>query len=518
MYHRLTISLVLLVVGLPVFAPVTRALGEWPREPGRVAGLTLTTLTLAALAVSIALIPGIAWGMSLARAGRFGWALVAAGAAVPLCVQAIAWQAAGGGLLDWAARTPGDPAAWRPWRAGLLPAAFVHGMAGVPAIAVVVGLMLRSVDPRLIEVAILEAGWMRAARRVFLPRILLGATAGAAWVALQAATEIPVTDAMQVRTAAEEVYTQFATRSTGESAAALTLPFALIAWSLLAVVAWRIGPRLARPGGVVGVWPQLPAAWRGGIGLIATVAIVGALGIPIAALMTRAARGGGLWTSLEVAARTEGPTLAGSLGAALGAGCLAATLAALAAWDARQRPHRVKWWVALALFVAVTPGPVVGLGLQIVIGAIIDCERSWIGRGLLDEVLYSGPSPVPAVWACVARFFPVALAVLLPRALVIPSGLLDQAQLDGIGVRQTLRRVALPALAAAWAVAGLGVAALALGEVSASRLVDPPGRATFSLRLFSQMHYGAESAVAAMALLQIAAITAVAGVLAPSRR
>jgi len=49
----------------------------------------------------------------------------------------------------------------------------------------------------------------------------------------------------------------------------------------------------------------------------------------------------------------------------------------------------------------------------------------------------------------------------------------------------------------------IAVAALSLGEVSASKLVNPPSRGAFVLRLFDQMHYGAETTVAALALMPL---------------
>ena len=137
---------------------------------------------------------------------------------------------------------------------------------------------------------------------------------------------------------------------------------------------------------------------------------------------------------------------------------------------------------------------------------------------MLRAWLYTGPSPVPAVWAGVARFFPVALAVCLPAARLVPGVRIEQARLDGLGAWGVLRRVAWPALGGPALAAALGVAALTLGEVSATRLVDPPGRAPFGLRLFAQMHYGAESAVAALALVQVAAAALVAALVVPGRR
>jgi ABC-type Fe3+ transport system permease subunit len=58
------------------------------------------------------------------------------------------------------------------------------------------------------------------------------------------------------------------------------------------------------------------------------------------------------------------------------------------------------------------------------------------------------------------------------------------------------------------------VSGLVLGEVSASKLVAPPGYRTYILDLFDQMHYGTEATVAGLALILIVVVGL--GVLASS--
>src|SRR5437870_1865636 len=80
-----------------------------------------------------------------------------------------------------------------------------------------------------------------------LPRAAPLIGAAAAWVAIQAATEITITDMMQVRTFAEEVYTQFARPDPGPldshdvlaRAVACAVPPALLTALLLGVACSR---------------------------------------------------------------------------------------------------------------------------------------------------------------------------------------------------------------------------------------------------------------------------------------
>src|SRR5262249_2062191 len=85
--------------------------------------------------------------------------------------------------------------------------------------------------------------------RVTLPRAGAAIGAAALWVSLQTATEISVTDVMQVRTFAEEVYTQIVGGLDVEEgvarATAVTVPFVLLAALVIGVVARRWERRLS---------------------------------------------------------------------------------------------------------------------------------------------------------------------------------------------------------------------------------------------------------------------------------
>src|SRR5262249_58537981 len=100
----------------------------------------------------------------------------------------------------------------------------------------------------------------------------------------------------------------------------------------------------------------------------------------------------------------------------------------------------------------------------------------------------------------------------------IPQGFLDAAALDG-GRPAVWRGVVWPFVRPAFAQAAVVVGVLALGEVVASKLVQPPGRQSFAQELFNQMHYGADATVAAMSLLQITATAGMCGLFVlPSRK
>src|SRR5262249_58671991 len=82
---------------------------------------------------------------------------------------------------------------------------------GFPWVVWIVGRGLCWVEPELEEDALLLMRPYRVLLRVTLRRSAAAIGAAALWVALQTATEVTVTDMMQVRTYAEEVYNQFVT-------------------------------------------------------------------------------------------------------------------------------------------------------------------------------------------------------------------------------------------------------------------------------------------------------------------
>jgi iron(III) transport system permease protein len=535
-FRAIVAALLLALLAGPIALAVRDALqapGGWAawREVGRIGGLAANTLALAAGACLIAVPAGTAVALALGRVrvpGRGALrGLVLLGLFVPLSVYAVAWQVV---LGTWVPPLSGGPGqvVWRPWNQGLLPAAWVHGMAALPWVAWIVSAGLRSADRGLEEDALLTGGPALVFRRVLLPRAVLASFAAAGWVGVQAATEITVTDTMLVRTFAEEVYTQFAAPSEGlTGAVAVTVP----AW-LAAVL---LGAWLARPtvrvfdappqeaGRPVELRLRARTRWAVAAALWLAAGLFAAL--PVAALVWKAGGGGRragwelpyLFGELHKVLRTDGAILLSSAGSALGVGLLAAALAWPACWLAGGSRWFARFLFVLCVVLAVTPGPVAGLGLKAAIDELIDAE-AWLLNWAdlhptfppLRSALYYQPTPLPAGWAALVRLFPVAVVVIWPSLRAVPRDLLEAARLDGLGPFGEWRYVVAPLTAAAAGRAVLAVAALAMGEVSAGKLVNPPGGTAYIFRLFDQMHYGTDSTVAALCVLQLLFMTAAA--------
>jgi ABC-type Fe3+ transport system permease subunit len=200
--------------------------------------------------------------------------------------------------------------------------------------------------------------------------------------------------------------------------------------------------------------------------------------------------------------------IAGSLIVAAAAGAVAATLALLVCWLARD-----SWALrGLAVFVVAlawaTPGPVVGAGLKSAIERLVGLEDRLIGPGPVRSFLYDGPSPGPVIWADVVRFFPCAVALLWPAARLVPGSLTDAARADGARPSTELWQAIWPSTASAATRAAVAVGVLSLGELSAGKLVATPGDQgfgeTFAHVVWTRMHYGVANHLAALCLLLLA--------------
>jgi len=512
MPRRLLAALFVIALVGPLLPPVLTALchpdsfaafAEWDR----LAALLTNTALLALLAVGVAVPLGTLLAVVIARGPAFPSRLLRAavlvGLAVPLPVTAVAWQAVIGGWLPSMALQPGA-VEWRAWNIGLLPAGWVHGMAGVPWVAWIVSGVLARTDQILEDDATLVGGWAAVLWRVVLPRAGLAAVAAGGWVAVQTATEIPISDAMMVRTFAEEVYTQLVVDQARIGAAvAVSLPV----WAAGAVVGALAVRRGRVSADVHDSRPLVGPAWA----LAGGVVVLLFAGVPLTALVVKAS-GGGLFHNLLTQIRALWQIILPSVLWAAVAGVVTAWLARRACWHAARSRWFAGLLVAVCALLFLAPGPVVGFGLKWDIQQLVQFEdrllggRNAIPFPPLATALSDQPSPLPVLWAAVVRLFPVACVVLWPAVRSIPHELYEAAAIDG---GNEWRWVVGPGTWRAFAAAAVGVTALSLGEVSAAKLTAPPGYKSFILEFFQQAHYGAEEMVAALALVQLALTAAV---------
>jgi iron(III) transport system permease protein len=533
-WWRLTLAvLLILTVALPAAMPFLELLQRkegwqvWAEGErllflaGNTLGLVLGTLALALPAGIIAAVVLYRTDLPLRRAVRF---LTLLTLFIPLPLFTTAWQGAlgTGGWLPvavWSAPPPGDPdiapsgSAWKPWAQGLGAAIWVHAMAGLPWVIVLAGQGLCWVERGLEEDALTVAAPWRVLWRVTLPRCRAAIFAAGLWVALMAATEITVTDVMQVRTFAEEIYTQLVAgdRAALAHAVAVSLPAVLVTWAMMLWATRRWEQTLPPLDGLL-VKPRLfRLGWVRGPCLVAVLSTVTLLvGVPLASLVWKTGLAGNpqVWSAPVAAGhlmnvvRARAGMVVESCCLAAFAGMLTAALGLLVSWLALGS----RWFHlgVLSLMAAIwaLPGPLIGIGLKQTIALLLD----WIPAHSLAVALYYGPSPLPGLWAHMLRFFPCAVAMLWPVVRLLPPELHETALVDGARPRQELWHLVLPLTAPICLRAGLAVAILSLGELGAGKLVATPGSQSFAHEVFTQMHYGVTNDLAALCLVLLAVI------------
>jgi iron(III) transport system permease protein len=331
----------------------------------------------------------------------------------------------------------------------------------------------------------------------------------------------------KVRTFAEEVYTQFASpdplspdtdRGNGlPRAVAVAVPPALLIGLLAAFAVWRWERRLPPLTATIQPFVLIRLGkWRWPVFSLMALLFVIVIGIPIFSLIrqTGLSAFGEQWSSnvarqsLERAIHSQRGLILRSLSWAALTGMGVSCLALLGCWLARDRRWLRGALLVLLILAWTMPGPVIGIGLKEAINRLMDLEELVSGGHvtIIQSLFYNGPSPLPVMWATAVRFFPIAIALLWPAVRAVPRELVEAARVDGASPIRELRLAIIPAIVPAFLRAVLAVTALSLGELSASKLVETPGRLTLAQWIFNQMHYGVERNLAAMCLVLLGVI------------
>jgi iron(III) transport system permease protein len=536
----------LLLAGFTTLAVVTL----WHTDP-RVGRLWLNTAWLAAAASLMAVPVGTFAAVAIFKTdvpGRRAAALVfTAILFVPLYMVTGAWDA-GFGIQGWHTLATNPHLAQDPWLAGWRAAIWVHAFAAVPWVVLIVGTGLRAIDAEIEDDAATCASPASVIWNISLPLSAPVIMVACTWVAIVASSEISVTDFFQVRTFAEEVYTQSALGLldlSGEQGAGsrdlstfpapdsalpalsaaglssgllLSTGLALVAILAAARLFWQLGsaPHRRRWTWRLGRW-----RWLAALGLWSIVLLVA--GLPLGNLIYKA---GVLVTTTDgVRVRSWSPAkvvervvaapveFSGELWLSVWIGAAAATaalgIALPLAWSMRSAPGRiprVPWLRLIGVAMCLTiPGPLLGVGLIHLLNRPPDSPLSVLA------VLYDSNF---APWLVqTIRCVPLVTLIMWPALSSIPSETVDAATMDGAGWWGRLVRIALPqrwaAIAAAWLVGW----AIAIGELAATVLVIPPqSYTTISVRVFQLLHYGVDDRVAAICLVMVAGIAMLTGI------
>lgn len=500
-----------LVVGLLALALIVTTVACLERSEPRTWLLARNTCLLAWGAMAIAVPLGTLAATILFRADcpgrRVALWLLTSMLFVPLYVQAAAWQA-GFGRLGWwmllggIAREP----LLASWRAAI----WIHGVAAIPAVTLIVGIGLRAVERAAEESALLDASPLRVLLWVTLPRAAPACLVAALWGAVTTAGEMTVTDLFQVRTYAEELYTGFALGDDLGQATLGALPGILIStWLAVAaamVVAWMapaMATRADRPAPTF-----LLGGWRWLIAVIVWSIVLLVVAVPLVNLALKAGVvsrevDGKLMRSWSAAIVTRNVaripfTHGRAFQWTIVIGGLSATLAVgvgllLAWWARRGGPASLPALATAAVALAVPPPLVALLMIRILNQPSLPWLVDLYDRTVLAPVLVTTIRALP--WTILLAWF--ALRSLDPS-------ILDAAAMDGAGSLGTLLRVAVPARFSAIVVAWVVALAVTSGDLAASTLVLPPGVETVPRAVFGLLHSGVRHEESSLCLVMAA--------------
>jgi len=502
----------------------------------RLLGLLINSSLLAGGALLISLPLGTLLAVAISKTSLLGRQILehclVAMLFIPLYVQAAAWQAVAG-------QTTAGQGGWLiadQWLTGWRGAIWVHGVAAIPWVVLIVTARLRKVPRELEEESLLDVADWRVLVRVSMPHAVAGMIAASLWVTVICFSEIAVTDLFQVRTFAEEVYTA---ASLGTLDGVVVPPAAIGVdladvpkfaadelWLGTLAVILLVAAALA----AISIWvpianfvsPDTNWRWqlrRGGQSLAILVWLTAAavLGAPLLGLVSKAGaiveRNDGQivqsWSAVKtvtLVARSPWEhrrEFSWSLLIACSATIASVAIAIVLAWGLRTgRLPKLPTALALSLGFAI-PGPLLGVG-------IIHCLNQPPDSLFSGLTWFYDHTILAPVIAQFLRALPLVALILTAQFASLPQDILDSAQSDGAGWWRQLLSVALPwSWPTVVAAACMGLI-VSIGDLAATLLVVPPGVSPLSVRIFGLLHYGAEDRVSALCLMMVLLLGVVA--------
>jgi len=437
----------------------------------------INSIVLAAGASAIALPVGIVLAVLITRFDVPGRRLAIACLGVllflPLYVQLSAWDAALG-KLGWLTLALGSLA--EPILSGMRGAIFVHVVAAIPWVALIVGIGLSQVDPAQEEAALLVAHPRVVFWRITLPQTLPFIAAAALWTIVGTIAEMTVTNIYLINpsewTLTERFYMSWSLNLSPISRIDLIL--ALVGLSLTAAAGlWVIGRSLRnvtespRP-----LIPRLDASGSFVAAVCLWSILLLLLAVPIANLVSKAgfvvihhgtervASWSAVKSIVEVVAAPSryGREICGTLLIAICGATVAVCVAASLAWLARGGGKRSISALTATIVSLSVPGPLVGIALiglfnhdippRIVIAG--GDAKSWL-LALYDN------TPLAPIIAQAIRALPLTIMVLWHSFAAINRDVLAAAALDGLSPWRVFWKIAVPqrwsAITAAWIMA-----------------------------------------------------------------
>ncbi len=421
---------------------------------------------------------------------------------VPMFVHVSAWDSAIG-KLGWLTNAQ--------WSISSVPAGnwmlaiWIHGLAAIPIVSVVVWFGLSGSIRIHEEQAALDASPQKVFWFVTLPRIVPILGVCAVWVFVTCSREIAVTDIYRIGTLAEQIYLGY---SLGETQTMLGAGFAMSSMGIIGtMIAIIIVPYFNEQ---LSSNEQLVGSRRGGRNSLlqngwAACILSSLFVVPAFNVIARASRYVENVQQVPVARHSlenlvqvvgQVPTVFASEACwsfliAIASSGLIVTSSVLLVWFAFE--YKLARWFLLGTFLisCSLPGPVIG-SLLLYLRSV----GSWdVWYWLFDRTIFA-----PVV-ANTLFCFPMSLIFVWFVLRNTSADAMEHAKLEGAGFWVRLFSLALAGNIKALIGVGLITFASCMGELSASQLVVPPGIDTIPRRMLGLLHSGVNDHTAGLTIV-----------------
>lgn len=369
---------------------------------------------------------------------------------------------------------------------------FVLSLSYYPIVAFATIPAIRRFDWRMEEAALLVGSRTLALVHVVFPAILPSMLTGVLFVFAFSLVSFSVPSLLTVNVYTVEIYSRFSSFHDFSEGVVLALPLLLCGGAAVALL-WALRGRLPR-GWMTGARRERANTPISRAVVIAAAAVLWALVavssvLPLTVLVVRALPLGSFAIAWE--------TAQGEMATSLVLAAASATVLCLMGFALAYRGRHGRMGLyGLSFLPFLVSGPVLGMGLI----------RLWNHAGPLGLVY---DSFVIMILACVGRYIVFAHHGMAAGMADLNPNMEEAAVVHGIPWRQQVTGIVVPLVAPSLVgVWGLGFL-LSSAELDAIILVYPPGFTTLSVRVFSLMHYGPSSTVAALCVIN--AIMVLAG-------
>lgn len=456
--------------------PVGRRLSLLFRSLGFSAAVALSG-TLLGLFAAVRL-----WQWRSGPARSVQW-LVWAMAPVPVYIHGLAWSSA----ITAVDAFLSHPGLAPPVLAGWGISWWVEVMAYTPLAAGLCLLGLEAVDPALMEAARTMRPDFQVFLRIVLPLAAHAVVTAAALLFVISITDYSLPSLFAVSVYSLEIFADYSATHQSARALALALPLLCATGVVAALAASAVKDAGSKVGRAGAERPLFWPTWFSTLTAAALLLLAAQILVPGITLAVSTGSWRNLADTLAKANREISFTSWIAFFAAIA--CLPFALATGMQLSARNW-NKPLWW-GLVTFPLAVPAPLVGIGL-------ISLSNSVPPSVHVTEWM--------PVLAALARFTPFAALVCLAQLKRVDPLLIDAARVHQRNSVHGWIQVRIPILAPGLVAAAGLVFALTIGELGATLLVAPPGRASLAMRVYNYMHYGASGQVAGLCLAMAFAV------------